>query len=456
MIEGASNTPQPNSNREATIDAGVAMGIGIALNCLRTIAAGFGALRKEGDALLGYSIEEGQNLDVYITQNNFHLLGDVLLTPEGQKPSERLREVSSRLFELACVVADGKKSDHQDFTILAEEICGYLHDQQKIAVEFISLDAESFGDTLSHERVRIDREALIRELSPQFKEQVDITDAAIRALDLAFTGDLHIFRNIIDTLEERYEMHLNGDRSSKSRWGSCYLGYARCVESLDDMQRFSHYHSRQGLVSQLFSLYCESFSKEFTQKKEILSDVLTKIIITEGLKAEDIEKVIGTPTFIHRLALAELSLKAFKELFKVYDNTDTHYRLLRRITHNLYWHPYEGCSGQLTLDGAWKETKAVKAAFQVSPRLRSFENYVFGRYLGQQDFAEIKTFGFLCLKGNKWARAYRNACIHAVEEVERISPDHFIHLAGEKRKLNNDSIMPFSQFIEEEWQRRKF
>jgi len=128
-----------------SIDPAAAIGVGIALNALRSIAAGSGSLKLVGESIVGTLNECGQEISVRVTKENFFLDENTLLLEEGNSPSERLKEVTLRIFELASIVASGKNHEDPDFTILCEEILGYNHDQQQMQISFFPMETLNLG-----------------------------------------------------------------------------------------------------------------------------------------------------------------------------------------------------------------------------------------------------------------------------------------------------------------------
>ena len=427
------------------IDAGVAIGIGVALTALRSIASGNGSLRKDGEVVTGTLKEFGRAITVSVTQTSFALDGQEVLSDTARRPSERLKDVSSRIFELASMVAAGANQESEDFAILGQEINGYVHDQSLIGVHLPVVGTMNRVE----EPECVDYEATIRRLTPLFVEETKVTSGMLTALTDAFDAcNQDLFVHNLEIADERYHRHLDRDLSADSRWGSSYLAHARHVVTHGDMERLVHFNLRHGLAQTLFSLHCESYGERRQLEKRQLEDLLVKVFIGESSKSEEVAFVVRPDSMLENVAVAELSLAAFKVLRVGFDPSLYNCKPLGKLTHDLYFHALEGASGLLTKDAAIVEGLNTGRKIATSSEFQGLQDYAFARYLGDVDLQQVSSLSTTATLGNKCARSYRNACVQAVEEVERLEPERFIDIHRDERTRQDGTIVPFSEFIE--------
>jgi hypothetical protein len=128
-----------------TIDPVTAIGIGAALHALHAIAEGKGRLQQNGDTFNGILNEAGSENKIMVSRESFEIDGKEVVREPHLKSSERLEDVSSRLFDLASLVANGINRHCPKFVKLSEEIKNYLHDQNRVEVRFININDETGG-----------------------------------------------------------------------------------------------------------------------------------------------------------------------------------------------------------------------------------------------------------------------------------------------------------------------
>jgi len=198
----------------------------------------------------------------------------------------------------------------------------------------------------------------------------------------------------------------------------------------------------------LFSIYCESYGSNRQEEKQKLGDLLARVFVKEASEGDNVEDVLPQTLMLEKVAVAELSLAAFKKLYIGYDLSLYRGNPLGKLTHNLYFHALEGACGQLIDSVAVSEGRSIRSKISQFPDLQELQTYAFNTYLNEQDLAQIKSWSKVRTHGDKCARSYRNACIAAVEEVERLKPDHLIHINQQERVRPDGTVMSFSDFIE--------
>lgn len=445
---------QPNGPRRyQSIDALTAIGIGVAVNALRSIAAGQGTLLRDGEQVTGVLKEGARAVAVQVTKESFVLDGQTVLLEANRLPTERLEDVRSRIFDLAVAVANGLGHSTEEFSTRAREIEAYTDDQSQIRVVSLALSTGQLPSSAPDCRARevVDHEDVIKRLLPLHRETIRTTNRAIQDLTDAFNaGNRDLFTKVLQTVGELHAEHVDKDRLADSLYAPYYLTETRTVQTPGDMERMVHFSLRRELASKLFSLYCQSYGDGREAEKQALQNLLVKVFIHQASEA-NVSDVIRNYLMLQGVAVAELTLESFKVLSVNYNRSLYRADALRTFAHTLYCVADEEASGDLSWPDAVSEARDTQLMVKSSPGVLGLKDHAFNRYLDADDLKQISYwYSRQRTLGNKYARAYRNACISAVEEIERLRPDDISLLCAftDLRTNNDNSLMPFSEFIE--------